>query len=330
MKYFVTGATGFIGGHVARQLREQNHEVIALVRNPAKAKDLADIGVQLAKGDITDKESMREPMTGVDGVFHIAGWYKVGVRDATPGIRINVEGTRNVLELMKELNIPKGVYTSTLGVYGNTEGKVVLENFKPTNSYLSHYTQTKGDAHYKVADPMMEAGLPLVIVQPGMVYGPNDTSAAHDLMVQYLTGKLPMIPKGAAYCWAHVEDTARAHILAMENGKVGESYNICGDPYTLAEGLAVAEKITGIKAPTRQVSPGILKGVAKVMGVVGAVFPVPENLSAEYIRTSAGVTFLGDNSKAKRELGFTYRPIEEGLRETLEFEMEQLGLTANV
>ena len=97
MKYFVTGATGFVGGNVARQLVEQGHEVIVSVRTPAKAKELADLGVAITQGDVTDKESMRAAMQGVDGVFHIAGWYKIGVKDKSDGSSINIQGTRNVL-----------------------------------------------------------------------------------------------------------------------------------------------------------------------------------------------------------------------------------------
>ena len=128
MKYFVTGATGFVGGHVARQLIAAGHDVVAVVRTPAKAGDLTDLGIVLHQGDVTDKESMRAPMQGVDGVFHIAGWYKVGVKDKTPGEKINIEGTRNVLELMKELGIARGVYTSTLAVNSDTHGKLVDES----------------------------------------------------------------------------------------------------------------------------------------------------------------------------------------------------------
>src|SRR5215204_3344164 len=116
MKYFLTGATGFLGGRVARRLRAGGHEVVAVVRSIEKAGDLADLGVELHRGDVADKESMRAPMGGVDGVFHVAGWYKVGVRDKSDGERVNVQGTRNVLELMEVLGVPKGVYTSTLAV----------------------------------------------------------------------------------------------------------------------------------------------------------------------------------------------------------------------
>src|SRR5688500_1196672 len=127
MKYFVTGATGFIGGAVARQLREAGHEVIALVRTPGKAASLRDLGVTLAAGDITEKETMRAPMTGVDGIFHLAAWYSYGRDPQKLGEKINLEGTRNVLEMMREVGAPKGVYTSTLAIYSNTNGRVIRE-----------------------------------------------------------------------------------------------------------------------------------------------------------------------------------------------------------
>ena len=108
MRYFVTGATGFVGGRVASQLREAGHEVVAVVRTPAKATELLKLGVTVVQGDVTDKASMKAPMTGVDGVFHIAGWYKVGAGRAAgaEGQAINVDGTRNVLELMEEQEPP--------------------------------------------------------------------------------------------------------------------------------------------------------------------------------------------------------------------------------
>src|SRR5678816_2545522 len=104
MKYLVTGATGFVGAHVVKQLLVAGHAVNAVVRSPAKASGLADFGVKLFPGDVADKASLRAPMTGVDGVFHIAGWYKVGVRDKREARPTNVDGTRNVLEMMRELN----------------------------------------------------------------------------------------------------------------------------------------------------------------------------------------------------------------------------------
>ncbi len=324
MNYFVTGATGFVGGRVARQLVQDGHQVVVVVRNPAKAKDLADLGITLHTGDVTDKVSMRAPMTGVDGVFHIAAWYKVGVRDKSDGVKVNIEGTRNVLELMKELNIPKGVYTSTLGVNEDTRGQLVDETYRYTGPHLSEYTRTKAEAHH-VADQFIAEGLPLVIVMPGLMYGPGDTSSLRVTLIQYLQRQLPMVPQRTAFCWAHVDDAARAHILAMEKGRPGETYIIAGPKHTFVEGLQVAQEITGIPAP-RAAPAEMFKLMAAMMGVVEKVLPVPEAYTGEGLRGIAGVTYIGDNAKARRELGYNPRPLKEGLAETLQHEMKLLGM----
>ena len=321
MKYFVTGATGFIGGRLVHQLREAGHQVVAIARQPARAQDLTALGVQVVPGDVTDKVSLRAPMTGVDGVFHLAGWYQVGVRDKTPARAINVDGTRNVLEVMRELGIPKGVYTSTLAVNGDTHGRVVDETYEHDGPWLSEYDHTKWEAHYEVALPMMRQGLPLVIVQPGGVYGPGDNSPQGELLRQYLRRKLPMVPRGSALCWGHVDDTAAGHALAMERGATGHSYIIAGPPATIQEVLSLAERITGVPAPRIHPSPSLVKGIAALVGVVERVVPVPDTMSAEYLRVAAGATYLGSNAKARRELGFEVRPLEVGLRETLTYEL---------
>lgn len=159
MRYFVTGSTGFVGGVPARKLREVGHEVYASVRNPETAKALQALGVKLFKGDVTDKETMRAAMTGVDGVFHVAGWYKVGVKDKSDGERVNIQGTRNVLDLMQELKIPKGVYTSSCAVNSNTKGKIVDESYRFTGRHLSEYDRTKAVAH-EIAREFMANGCP--------------------------------------------------------------------------------------------------------------------------------------------------------------------------
>ena len=326
MKYFVTGTTGFVGGHVARQLVEAGHEVVAVVRNPAKAGDLKNLGMQIYQGDVTEKESMRGPMMGVDGVFHIAGWYKIGVKDKSEGAKINIGGTRNVLELMKELGIAKGVYTSTLAVNSDTHGKLVDETYHFTGKHISEYDRTKWVAHYEVAEPMIAVGLPLVVVMPGLIYGPGDTSSVRTTLLQYLQRKLPLLPAKTAFSWAHVDDIARGHILAMEQGKVGESYIIAGPTHTLIEGIQMAEQISGIRAPRLHADPAVMKAMAATMGVVEKIAPVPETYSAEYLRVSAGVTYIGTNAKARQEWGYDPRPLEEGLKETLEHEMKLLGM----
>jgi len=325
MKYFVTGGTGFIGSRIVRQLVEAGHEVVAIARNPAKALDLKSAGADLWAGDITDRESMRVPMTGVDGIFHVAGWYKVGVRDKTLAYSVNVDGTRNVLGLMKELGVPKGVYTSSLAVFSDTHGRLADESYRFSGEHLSVYDRTKSIAHFQVAEPLIRGGLPLVIVQPGLVYGPGDTSSLRETLIRFIRHRLPVIPEGTEFSWAHVDDVARAHILAMEKGKPGETYIIAGPRHSMIEAMEIISRISGMPAPRIHVSPRVMKVLAGTMGILEKVIPVPGGFTEEYLRINAGVTYIGDNTKAKRELGFNPRPLAEGMTETLNNEMSLLG-----
>jgi nucleoside-diphosphate-sugar epimerase len=328
MRYFVTGATGFLGGELARQLVALGHQVTALVRSPANAEGLRALGITLAEGDITDKESMRAPMSGADGLFHCAAWYKIGVAGVAVAERINVGGTRNVLELMRDLRIQKGVYTSTLAVFSDTDGREVDETYYHAGPFLSEYDRTKWRAHYEVALRMIkEDALPLVIVQPGVIYGPGDTSGMRQAFVQYLQGKLAAIPAKTAFSWAHVEDVARAHILAMEKGRPGEAYIVAGPSHTMIEAFQLAKEITGIDPPSFHPPPGLMKTMSAVMKVVGAVVPVTGQISAESLRVLAGVTYLGSNAKARTELDYDPRPLREGLQPTLAHEMRALRMT---
>ena len=328
MKYLVTGASGFIGGCLARQLVRAGHEVAALVRNPGAAGDLEAAGVSIHQGDVRDKPSLRSPMGGVDGLFHLAAWYRIGVRGQREANQTNVEGTRNVLETARELGVPRIVYTSTVAVSSDTAGRLVDEGFRHEGPWLSQYDRTKWMAHYQVARPMAQAGLPLVILQPGVVYGPGDPSAIGTAIRQYLQGRLPVTPQRTAFCWAHVEDTAAAHRLAMERGRLGESYIVAGPVHTFREIFEVAERLTSIPAPRIHPGPATMKALAACMSILGTFLPLPPTYAAESLRVMAGTTYIGDNRKARRELGFAPRPLEEGLRETLAYEMERLGLGA--
>jgi nucleoside-diphosphate-sugar epimerase len=264
-------------------------------------------------------------MTGVDGVFHIAAWYKVGVLEKDAA-RINVDGTRHVLELMDELQINKGVYTSTLAVNSDTGGRVVDETCRFTGRHLTVYGQTKADAH-RLAESFMVRGLPLVIAQPGLVYGPGDTSAVRPMLVQFLRRQLPMLPQKTAFAWAHVEDTAQAHILAMEKGRTGTNYFICGPVHTLVDAMRIAQEITGIPAPRLHVPPGVMRAAASLMGLVETVARLPSAYTYEGLRILAGTTYIGSNAKARHELGWQPRPLREGLEETLRYEMGLLTKT---
>ncbi len=317
MHYFITGGTGFIGGEVARQLLRAGHRLTLLVRTPEKAAPLATLGAEIAVGDVTRRETVSEAMRGVDGVFHIAGWLGFGGRDRCRFWAVNVEGTRNVLEVMAELGIPKGVYTSSLAVFSDTGGRVVNENFFFDGIHLTEYDRTKYIALYEVALPLVRRGLPLVTVLPGFVYGPGDTSAAGQVLRLYLKRRLPLIPSGTAFSCAHVEDVARGHILAMEKGTPGRLYNMCGPPHTLEDLMRTSEKITGIPFPNLSLPPAVMRFLSRIASSLETLIPLPAACSSDILILAAGITYLADDSRARRELGFTTRSLEKGLRQTL-------------
>ncbi|HEU4480580.1 MAG TPA: NAD-dependent epimerase/dehydratase family protein, partial [Actinomycetota bacterium] len=192
MDVFVTGATGFIGGVLTRKLIERGDRVTALVRTPAKARHLEEIGVTLVQGDLDRVDVMREAMAGKDAAIHGAAVYKVGIRadERQPMIDTNVQGTANTLRAAREAGVPRVVYVSTVGIFGNTNGKIADETFQRDPDYLSLYDETKHKAHL-IARQMINEGLPCIIVQPGAVYGPGDRSEIANTMNMFLDGKMP-------------------------------------------------------------------------------------------------------------------------------------------
>lgn len=332
MRYFITGATGFVGGGVAKRLLDSGHDLVALARTPAKADWLAKRGATIVQGDLADKESMREAMRGCDGVYHIAGWYKIG-QPSPDAYAANVEGTRNILELMRDLKIPKGVYSSSITVNGDTKGILATEDyyFDPHNhKFLNLYHETKWRAQYEVAMPMIEQGLPLVIVQPDVVYGIGDTSDFQVLLDAYLQGKLPAIVTGIKYTWSHVDDIANGHVLAMEKGKIGERYILAGDAISLDEAFDIFESITGISAPKTRIPHQITALMLPIVRLIHKFRPLGSRYHPEAMQMLSGVTMMGDASKAKAALGYTSRPFADGVREMLAHHMDVLGITQTI
>jgi nucleoside-diphosphate-sugar epimerase len=315
MRYAMTGATGFVGGALARRLREEGHEVVALVRDPTRATALAALGVDLLPGDLDDHAALDRLCTGVDGLFHLAGWYKLGTRDASTGDRVNVVGTRNVLEAALRNGVRRVVHTSTLAVNSDTEEQVVDETYRFTGEHLTHYDRTKAEAH-DVALELAGRGLPVVIVQPGMVYGPGDTAQTGAFIAQVVAGKRPMVPDAGGLCWAHVDDIADGHLLAMERGEPGRSYMLAGPRATLADGLTRVARIAGTKGPI-VLPERVVRIAAKTVGLVGRVVPLPPGYAAETFRAGLA-TYYGSPARAERELGWRARSLDEGLRETVD------------
>lgn len=319
MKVFVTGGTGFIGGEVVRQLRARGDEVVCLVRNPEKGQDVADLGCEIVAGDLGDERAIREGMGGCDAVIHAAAIYEVGipVRDRPAMKEANVGGTERVLGAALELKIPRVVYVSTVGVFGNTHGKVVDESYEhPAKDFTSCYEETKWEAH-QVAKRLIGEGLPCVIVQPGGVYGPGDTSSIAVMLNEFLAGKMPLIPfPDLGICLSHVEDIATGILLGLDKGKVGESYVISGPKTTVREAIGVVAAATGKKAPKRALPTGVLKALTPVGPLVGKMMGQPPNLR-ELISSADGVTFWATYEKAHRELGYEPRGLEQGFHDML-------------
>jgi dihydroflavonol-4-reductase len=324
MKAFVTGGTGFIGKQVVLKLLKRGYEVYALARSQAGLAELEAMGAHPVEGNINYPESMRSAMQGSDVVFHIAGWYKLGSRDREAGERVNVEGTRNVLELAISLGVPKIVYTSTVAVYGDTQGEYKTESdpIAGGETCLIEYDRTKWKAHKEVVLPLIEKGAPIIIVMPGGVYGPGDPSLVGDLMKAYYRGFFPVLPGPEnTLTYAHVEDIAEGHLLAAEKGKLGESYILAGPAYSLDEIVQIYSRLSGKPGPLFNIPAKFVKPLAPVMAALEPILPIPALISRDALSIT-GATYLGRSDKAWHQLGWTPRPIEEGMRETLDWVAE--------
>ncbi len=316
MKAFVTGGTGFIGRHVVRKLVERGYDVYGLARSEKSAAVLAQLGAQAVYGNILDRESTREGMQGSDVVFHLAGWYMIGSRDWMQAESINVAGTRHVLSLAYELGVPKIIYTSTVAVFGNTRGQLADENFYQGGPFATEYDRTKWLAHYKVAQPLIDKGAPITIVMPGVLYGPHDHDLVGELMVRFYKGHLFAVP-GSDFTatYAHVEDIAEGHILAAAKGRTGESYILAGPAVPLGEVVDFWGQLTGKPVPLIRIPARFLVPLAPLLDSLSSVIPLPNLLSGEAARL-LGVSYMARSDKARAELGWRTRSMQEGMSDT--------------
>ena len=304
-----------------RKLRERGEDVVALVRSPDKALELERLGVQLVKGDLTDTDAIRRGLEGADACFHGAAIYKVGIPSSEREQMhdTNVRGTERVLDTAIEAGVPRIVYVSTVNVFGNTNGQIVDESYKRSvadNGFLSYYDQTKYEAH-QVALDRIAKGAPIVIVQPGGVYGPGDHSEIGNMIGQFRSGRMPMVPfPDLGFNLVHVDDVAGGCILALEKGEIGQSYVLGGEIATMRGLVDKTAEIAGRKPPKRDLPVGVLKVVAPAGPVLGKIMGFPPNFK-ELISVSDGVTYWAKDDKARERLGYSPRDLDTGLRQTL-------------
>jgi nucleoside-diphosphate-sugar epimerase len=320
MRAFLTGATGFIGGHLARRLRERGDDVVALVRSLGKAGKLAELGCDLVEGTLEATGSILEGVRGADAVFHAAAVYEAGIpRSARPAMyEANVRGTERVLDAAIDAGVPRIVYVSTVNVFGNTRGRVVDETYRrdEADGFLSYYDETKYRAHQEALD-RIGAGGPIVVAQPGGVYGPGDHSDLGNAIERVRTGKLPFkaFPQ-TGFTFLHVDDAADGILLCHDKGRIGQSYVLGGQLTTLGELIDTVAELSGRRPPRVTIPPAVVKMGIPFGRLVGRLLGTQPNLR-ELIRAADGVTYWATDQKARRELGYAPRDLVTGLRQTL-------------
>ncbi len=321
MRVFLTGGTGFIGGTVARQLPDAGHEVVALVRDPARAGALREAGVELVRGDLSSAEVITEAARGADAAIHGAAIYKVGVlaAEAAQLRRANVDGTPRRPRCPDRRRGAAHRLRLDGRDLRNTGGEVADESHPLAEApYGSVYEETKVAAH-RVAQERIAAGAPIVIVQPSAVYGPRDHSEIGDMLRRAAKGQLPALPFGdMGVTMVHVDDVAAGIVLATERGTVGESYILSSaDHVRMGDVVAQAAELGGKRAPRLTVPTGVLRLLAPAGRLIGPLAGMPPNVR-ELISASDGVTYWGGCDKAIRELDYRPRTLTVGLPTALD------------
>jgi len=316
VKVLVTGATGFIGGRLVRQLLEAGYEVRALVRAPDRASELARAGVELAPGDVTEPASLERALDGVEGVFHLAAVYDFGL-EAEHMRRVNVEGTRHVLDAAARAGVPRVLYCGSDTSLGDTKGELRDENKVHDGDDRSAYETTKREAHRLVCERARD-GAPVINAIVSTVYGPGDPSVIGELIENHLAGRLIFtLDRAAGYTFAHVDDVATALRLAFEKGRVGESYLVSGTPASFGDFFRALSKVSGIAPPAVEPPGWLVTSLTPVLALLGRAAGKSPRAVRELLAMGRNVTRFFSSEKARRELGWTPRSLEKGLADTV-------------
>lgn len=313
----VTGATGFVGWHVARQLLDRGDSVRALARDPSKLRELD--GVEKIQGDLRDADSLRRAVDGCSVVYHVAADYRLWTRDPADMFRSNVDGTRNLLDAARRAGVERVVYTSTVGCVGFPKGELGDEQTPVSRDDMTGpYKQSKWDAE-QVALEFAAQGFPVVIVNPTAPVGDHDfkPTPTGKIVVDFVRGAIPAFLDTGLNV-VDVRDVAAGHLAACERGRVGERYILGSENLTLEKILGTLAEAVGKPAPRMRVPYAVAYAA-------GAVSTGWANLTGkEPVAPLDGVRMARKkmwvrHDKAARELGFAPRPAAVALGRAVEW-----------
>jgi dihydroflavonol-4-reductase len=315
----VTGANGFVGCHVVRELLKTGVVVRALVRKDADLRALAGLDCQHVVGDLRDASATAEFAHGCDTIYHVAADYRLWVPDPAPMYAANVEGTRNIFEAGRRAKVKRIVHTSTVGALGIVFGGSGREDTPVRlEDMVGPYKRSKFLAE-QLAVTAASEGLPVVIVNPSTPIGPFDykPTPTGRIITDFLNRRMPAYVDTGLNL-APVEDIARGHLLAAERGRIGEKYILGGENLTLAEMLNQLAQLSGLAAPRFRLPYGVALAFAYGAEALARVTLRPPRASLTEVRMARKRMFF-DDTKARRELGYNPGSFDEGLRRAIGF-----------
>lgn len=323
MTALVIGANGYLGSHVTRRLVEDGHDVRVMVREGAKTIGIDDLEVTRFVGDVFDDDVLRAAMTGVDDVYYCVVDTRGWLRDPAPLFRTNVEGTRNVLDVAVDAGLRRFVFTSSYATVARKRGRVATEDdviADVNDKRLTAYVRSRVQAENLVLRYARERGLPAVAMCVSTTYGAGDWGRTpHGAIIAGAAfGKLPFVMGGISLEAVGVDDAARALVLAAEKGRVGERYLISEKMISNADVVRIAAEAAGVPAPSKSIPLPVSYAMAALGSMKGRMKGTDERLSINSLRLMRAEAPV-DCSKARRELGWQPKPVEESIREAATF-----------
>ena len=321
MKIFVTGATGFVGAHVARHLAGQGAELRLLVRATSNLSNLEGLDAETVVGDLREPETLRTPLRGCDALMHVAADYRLWVRDPQAMYAANVEGTRGLLRLAREEGVRRSVYTSSVATMGFKKDGTVVDEATPVSleDMIGHYKRSKFMAEQAAVEAAHQ-GQEVMILNPTTPVGARDLKPTPTgrILVDFLNRKFPAY-MDTGLNLVDVREVARAHGAALEMGRPGERYILGGENLTLKQILDRMAAMTGLKSPTMKVPHGVAMAFAYFdEAVTGNLRGREPRATVEEVRMGKKKMFAS-SAKAEHELGFRVLPVDDALRSAIEW-----------